>query len=172
MAQIKSIRGLSGINAIAECEINLTSGFPYIPFTSNFERTDGRTDRQPSLPWVCCATFKSVLTFDMLWDFSFQKIVRLFSYNTSVSFDPWPLCGCLITWLYQTSAYTFSFSIDDNIFVSSRKKMHQLISKSLIFMINADNYLSRLNKLVYFTKKVLTHKYAWKQTLKLQTIRT
>ena len=42
--QINSVRGLSGIKAISKCEVNLTSGFQDIAFTSNCERTDGQTD--------------------------------------------------------------------------------------------------------------------------------
>ena len=44
MPQINSVRGLSGIKAISKCEVNLTSGFQDIAFTSNCERTDGQTD--------------------------------------------------------------------------------------------------------------------------------
>ena len=51
MSHINSIQGLSGIKAISKCEVNPTSGFQDIAFTSNCEQmdgqTDGRTDGQP-----------------------------------------------------------------------------------------------------------------------------
>ena len=40
MPQINSVRGLSDIKAISKYEVNLTSGFQNIAFTSNCERTD------------------------------------------------------------------------------------------------------------------------------------
>ena len=43
MPQINSVRGLSGIKAILNYEVNLTRGCQDIVFTSNCERTDGRT---------------------------------------------------------------------------------------------------------------------------------
>ena len=43
---INSVRGLSGIKAILKCEVNPTSGFQDIAFTSNCERTDRQTDGQ------------------------------------------------------------------------------------------------------------------------------
>ena len=46
MPQINSIRGLSSIKAISKCEVNPTSGFQDIAFTSNCGRTDRRTDGQ------------------------------------------------------------------------------------------------------------------------------
>ena len=46
MPKINSVRGLRSIKAISKCELNLTSGFQDIAFTSNSERTDRRTDRQ------------------------------------------------------------------------------------------------------------------------------
>ena len=44
MPQINRIQGLSGINAISKWEVNQTSGFQDIAFTSNCGRTDGQTD--------------------------------------------------------------------------------------------------------------------------------
>ena len=46
MTQINSIRGLSGIKVISKCDLNPTSGFQDIAFTSNCGRTDGQTDGQ------------------------------------------------------------------------------------------------------------------------------
>ena len=42
-AQNNSVQGLSGIKAILKCEVNPTSGFQDIAFTSNYERTAGQT---------------------------------------------------------------------------------------------------------------------------------
>ena len=48
MPQINSIKGLSGIKVISKCDVNPTSGFQDIAFTSNCQWTDrwldGRTD--------------------------------------------------------------------------------------------------------------------------------
>ena len=44
MPKINSVRGLSSIKAISKCEVNPTSGFQDIAFTSNCGRTDGQGD--------------------------------------------------------------------------------------------------------------------------------